>query len=143
MGGASVPHRAVRAFSVGAEEQVLPSSPDGDVEPAVDILTTRDALRAVDERLAQHVEIRPELGTSPFDGARAQDRFSLADDPSQVPPDSGVAVLATADPVASGLQALVGGPRGGDELHLDVNRRKPFRKRTKLISTPTGVVAYP
>ena len=87
--------------------EALPPSPDGDVEPAVEVLTTRDALRAVDERLAQHVETRPELGISPFDGARAQDLFSLADDLSQVPAGSGVVAPALADPVSPGLHALL------------------------------------
>jgi exonuclease SbcC len=94
--------------------EALPPSPDGDIEPAAAVLAARDALRAVDERLAQHVETRAELGSSPFDGARAQELFSLVDDLStQILPGSEAAAAAPADSMSRGVSVLLPIVAGG------------------------------
>jgi exonuclease SbcC len=110
--------------------EALPPLPEGDLEPTVTVLTARDALRAVDQRLAQHVETRPELGSSHSYGASAQELLSLADDLSiQIPPHSGVTAPTPADSRSRSHNALfpiiVGGLLVGAGVVLVVLGREP------------------
>jgi DNA repair protein SbcC/Rad50 len=119
--------------------EALPPSPEGDLDPAVTVLTTRDALRAVDQRLAQHVETPPELGSSPSDGASAQELLSLADDLSpKVSAGSRVAASAPADSRSPGHTALLPIIVGGLLVGAGVVLVVLGRQASGLVMVATG-----